>query len=565
MMSRLKPFLILGIFLLSLSQASSATLSEAALSDIIVRRMGATTQVVLVSDVPFLYRDFALKEPDRILLDCTGLLSLLPRRSFPAVERGGVVGIDLSRFEKSNLLRVAIRLNGSIPHTTFSEQNNLIISLATGDEDSFKEWKASDVPSASLSQQGPSPTPHSSPPLAAPSLAPPSPPAVMPAREQLISMDLEDADIVTVLRALADYSGRDIVAGPEVTGKVSMRLHSVPWKRALELIVKTAGYAYIEEDKVIRVTTAAKLAKERAELAMAEALVHRVYKLEFAVPGEVVATLNKILSTRGSIEIDVRTNSIVVNDIVSAQEKIAKMVTLLDSPTPQVEIEAKVVDIDYSASRALGINWTVVGLRSRTYNVEGDVQIEKPGERIAGFGTFNIGTVRSFAELDLTLRALEDEGKSETIANPRVTVVNNRKASIVGGKKFSLTVLDQRGNPITQLYTVGTKLDVIPNINSLDEVTMDIHSELSEVDEATVATGRPVMTTSEADTRQLVKDGQTVVLGGFIREKRSTSMSGVPILRSIPLLGALFKETATTYAKREVLIFLTPHIIPKTS
>ncbi len=557
-----KLLLILGILFLSVFQASSVGLSEATLSDILVRRVGTTTQVVLVADSPVLYRDFAVRGQDRIVLDCTGLLSLLPRRSFPSIMRGGVAGIDLSRFQKANILRVAIQLNGNVPYTTFSEESNLIVSLATGDDVPFQEWKASEVSPSALARETSNPGPYSEPVL------PPPPPAVPVAtapREQLVSMDLEDADILTVLRALADYSGRDIIAGPEVAGKVTMRLHSIPWRQALDLVVKTGGYAWIEEDGVIRVTTGAKLARERAEEEMAELMVHRVYKLEFAVPGEIMATLRRMLSSRGSMEEDRRTNSVVVNDIASAQHKVSKMIAILDSPTAQVEIECRVVDVDYSASRNLGIRWTLTGLRSRTYNVQGSADIGNPAGGVAGFGTFNIGSVRSFAQLDATLSALEEEGKSQTIANPRVTVVNNRKASIVGGKKFSLTVLDQRGNPITQLYTVGTKLEVIPNINSLDEVTMEIHSELSEVDEATVATGRPVMTTSEAETRQLVGDGETVVLGGFIREKRTKSVSGVPILRSIPLLGNLFKDTATTVAKREVLIFLTPHILKKES
>lgn len=554
-----KLLLILGILFLSVFQASSVGLSEATLSDILVRKVGTTTQVVLITDSPVLYRDFAVRGQDRVVLDCTGLLSLLPRRSFPSVMRGGVVGIDLSRFRKANILRVAIQLNGNVPYTTFSEESNLTVSLATGDDLPFQEWKASEAPPSALVKETSNPGPYSEPPLPPP--APALPVATAP-REQLVSMDLEDADILTVLRALADYSGRDIIAGPEVSGKVTMRLHSIPWRQALDLVVKTGGYAWVEEDGVIRVTTGAKLAKERTEREMAEPVVHKVYKLEFAVPGEIMATIRRMLSSRGSMEEEPRTRSVVVSDIASAQDKVGKMIAILDSPTPQVQIECRVVDVDYTASRNLGIRWTLTGLRSRTYNVQGSADVTGA---VAGFGTFNVGTVRSFAQLDATLSALEEEGKSQTIANPRVTVVNNRKASIVGGKKFTLTVLDQRGNPITQLYTVGTKLEVTPNINSLDEVTMEIHSELSEVDEATVATGRPVMTTSEAQTRQLVRDGETVVLGGFIREKRTKSVTGIPILRSIPLLGNLFKDTATTVANREVLIFLTPHILKKES
>lgn len=561
-MKSYKTLMVFGILLLIASQGVSATLS-----DIIVRKEGEKTEIVFSMDFPVNYQSLSLKEPYRIVVDCKELTSSLPEKNFPDIGRGEVIGISLSRFRKANLLRVAIELTRDIPYSVGLEGDNLIVSIATEDSFPFEEWRAAEA--AAPIKTAPRAAPakpvrkkevkHNPGPAYSPSLP------VASASERLLSLDYEEAPILTILRALAEYSGRDIIAGPEVGGSVTMRLRNVTWQQALDIVVKTAGFAYTEENGIIRVTTAAKLAKERRELEMTEPVIHRVYKLEFATPGEIRGPIIRMLSTRGTIEVDLRTSSVVVSDIVSSQEKVAKLIAILDSRTPQVDIEVKVVDIDYSASRALGIRWKVKGLRSTVYNMAADsITIANPAGGVAGWATFDVGSVRSFARLKATLTALEDEGKSETIANPRVTVVNNHRAHIVGGKKFSITVLDQRGNPITQLYTVGTKLDVTPHINSLNEVTMEIHSELSEVDEATIATGRPVMTTSEAETRQLVKDGETVVLGGFIREKRSKSVSGVPFLRSIPLIGLLFKDTATSYAKRQVLIFITPHILKKT-
>jgi type IV pilus assembly protein PilQ len=156
---------------------------------------------------------------------------------------------------------------------------------------------------------------------------------------------------------------------------------------------------------------------------------------------------------------------------------------------------------------------------------------------------------------------LEEKGKANTISAPRVSAVDNKKASILGGQRFGIPTRDMAGNTVIQFYTVGTKLEVTPHINSLEEITMEIHAEVSELDRASALAGRPIITTSEADTRVLVKDGNTVVIGGFIRKKETKSVRGIPILKNIPIIGALFRETTTTYEDRELLIFITPTII----
>jgi type IV pilus assembly protein PilQ len=342
-----------------------------------------------------------------------------------------------------------------------------------------------------------------------------------------------------------------------VSGNVTVRLHNVPWRQALEIILKSSGYAYREEGKVIRVDTGENLEKQDLDLP----LVSRVYKLEFADPGEVGNQATRLISSKGKATPDARTNSIVVYDVEPVQEKVRKLISILDSPTPQVEIAVKVVDIDAALSRGLGIRWTVKGLQSRI--VQGDITVNR-NPAVAGYGVFNVGTVPNLAQINATLQILETEGKTKTVAAPRITAVNNRTASILGGKKFSVTVLDERGNPIVQFFEVGTKLSVTPHINSLEEITMDIKAEVSEVDEASVTIGRPIITSSEAQSKVLVRDGNTVVIGGFIKQKEEKSVKGIPILRSIPILGFLFKETATTRSDRELLIFITPTIVKAT-
>jgi type IV pilus assembly protein PilQ len=335
-------------------------------------------------------------------------------------------------------------------------------------------------------------------------------------------------------------------------------LRDVPWWQALEIILKATGYSYVEEGGIIRIATSGELAQEREEREKAAPLVDRVYKIEFATVDEIAKVVSRSLSKRGRVESDIRTNSLVISDIAENQRKVEKLIRILDSPTPQVEIAVKVVEMNYGFSRDLGIQWSVDNVTSKKYNITGGLEI---GEDIEGSEQFRVGTLRNFALIDAKLRMFEKEDKLKTIANPRIVAVNNREARILEGKKFTIIALDQRGNPITQLYTVGTLLRATPHINSLDEITLDIHAELSNVSETSVLQRAPIITTSEADTRQLIRDGETVVLGGFIRETESTSESGVPILRSIPLLGNLFKSTSKAVSRREIIFFITPNIL----
>ncbi len=521
---------------------------SATISDVIVKSEENNTKVVIQADGIFTANTYSLKDPPRIVIDASNVTLGLTGLNYPNVNRGGINKIVLTRFEKMpNLIRIVISLDQDYSFLTSQENGNFILTVLSSLVLPVEEWHASLTPGVSFT---PPPTVEM-PEVPVPT---PVPRTVRPRAERLISTDFEDADILTVLRALAEYSGMNIVVGKGVTGKVTVRLHNVPWRQALEIILKASGYAYREEDGVIRVDTGENLEKQELDLP----LVSRVYKLEFGDPGEVATQVTKLLSTKGKATPDARTNSIVVYDVGPVQDKVKKLIGILDSPTPQVEIAVKVIDIDASLSRGLGIKWTVKGLQTRI--LQGDITVNR-APTVAGYGVFNIGTVPSAAHLDATISILESEGKTKTIAAPRITAVNNRTASILGGKKFSVTVLDERGNPIVQFFEVGTKLTVTPHINSLEEITMDIKAEVSEVDEASVTIGRPIITTSEAASKVLVRDGNTVVIGGFIKQKEERSVKGIPILRSIPIIGLLFKETAVTHSDRELLIFITPTIV----
>jgi len=176
-------------------------------------------------------------------------------------------------------------------------------------------------------------------------------------------------------------------------------------------------------------------------------------------------------------------------------------------------------------------------------------------------GQVRLGTVKPFGSVEATLQALETQNKANIISNPRITTVNNREASVVVGQQIPLIVQDFAGNAVTQLTTIGIKLNVTPHINVGNKITMDIHPEVSDLAAQATVQGGIIINTTMADTRVMVNDGETAVIGGLIRSNETETTRGVPILMDIPLLGNLFRSTSKTKAKRELLIFVTPKIL----
>ncbi|MDQ7798118.1 MAG: AMIN domain-containing protein [Candidatus Edwardsbacteria bacterium] len=376
-----------------------------------------------------------------------------------------------------------------------------------------------------------------------------------------VSMELENADVITVLRAMAEYSGRNLIVGNDVKGSVSMRLHNVPWARAFEEIVKAAGLVVEESGGIIRVMSPKQATENMRMREQGQELVTVVYPIEFAVANEITGSLNKILSSRGSIQVDKRTNSLVINEVSFKQTEIAELIRLLDTATQQVEIMARIVDVDMDVTKDLGINWNVSNIASYDANAElqnaSVPQLLPAGTR----PSMTVGTIRSFAQISATLSVLEAKRKANTISNPRITTVNNKEAKIVGGKKIPISLRDESGNTVTQMYTIGMVLTTTPHINSSENVTLDVKTEISDLDPTATILGGVVILTNEASTQIVLNDGETAVIGGLLQTKAGKSQSGIPILMDIPFIGALFRSTTTSTAKREILIFLTPHII----
>jgi len=402
--------------------------------------------------------------------------------------------------------------------------------------------------------------------------AAPDPQAVetLPALQEFtgrpISLDVQDAEIETVLRSLAAFSGSNLVASPQVEGKVTVKLEEVPWDEALAVILRAHAFDYIEENGIYRIGLAEDLRQEKLAVERARKQVEELAELHlglvalhYAHAPEVKEAMEKMLTERGNIEVDVRTNSLLINDIEERVAVISEMAVRLDSQTPQVEINARLVDMDVRATRELGINWHVNNFKSPGNNVAGSLDIADPIQN--PIGDLKVATVQDWGELMLQIEALEKDNKAHLISNPIITTTDNREASILVGQKIPLIVSDEAGNAITQLTTIGIMLLVTPHINSENRITLDLHNEVSDLSSQATVQGGVIINTSESDTRVLVENGETAIIAGLIRKVESKLDSGIPILMDIPLLGSLFRHSSKVRASRELVVFVTPSIV----
>jgi type IV pilus assembly protein PilQ len=380
-----------------------------------------------------------------------------------------------------------------------------------------------------------------------------------------IDIDVQSAAAASVLRMFSEFSGVNIIAGPEVDGKITADLTGVPWLVALDTVLRTNGYGWerMSED-IIRVTTLEKLNNERVNEEVLERkredflpLETQVIKVSYAKADEMQDPLKTLLTNRGKIETDERTNAIVVTDIADRVNRVREMAEILDYKTPQVEINAKLVDVDRRAQRDLGITWDVTGFNEGDGAADFSVDAPIPGP----VGVVDFSLIGTDADLNAQLQVLERKDMAHIISNPRITTADNKEATILVGKKIPLVIADEAGNAITQLTTIGIKMSVTPHINSDGRITLDLRPEVSDLLAQATVQGGIVIGTSEAETRVIVNNGQTAVIGGLIRQNESSTNSGVPILMDIPLVGYLFKSENKVTEERELLIFVTPRII----
>ncbi|MBM3247953.1 MAG: type IV pilus secretin PilQ [Candidatus Omnitrophica bacterium] len=402
-----------------------------------------------------------------------------------------------------------------------------------------------------------------------------------------VTLDFRDADIRNVLRILSYKSGVNIIVGPEVTGLVTIQLTDVPWETALDVILRTYGYGYERKGNIITVTTFEKLSEQRRleqELKAQEPLVTEVFTLNFAKAEAVVGSIKEMLTTRGRVNFDNRTNTVMVTDSISNIDRIKQIVPTLDAVTPQVLIETKIIKTTLTDTENLGVDWTaqitVSGAQHPTIWPFGSEKSNFSEDYLpdafpattavdgTGSGRFRYGTL-DFASLQAVLQVLSTRTDTNILSNPRIVTLDNQAANIIVGKKYPQPQYTYNAEQAKmqvsgwEYLDIGIILNVTPHVNKAGFVTLDIAPQVSDIDSfATVeGTSMPILTTEQAKTQVMIKDGETLVIAGLIKDQVSNTKNKIPILGDIPLIGLLFKKKTDTKQKTDLLIFITPHII----
>lgn len=372
-------------------------------------------------------------------------------------------------------------------------------------------------------------------------------------QEVLLTLDFKDADIRDVIRGLARISGENIVISPQVKGKVTMSLQGVNWQDALEMIASTYGLAVEYRKNYIKVITL----REWRQMGDAQPLKIKVISLKLADATMIKDIIRQFLSPRGKLEVDTSTNSLVIKDTVSQVEKIEELIKELDTRAPQIFIEAMVVDFKSSKTRELGIKWSV--LKETTSGVK--VDLSSAAALIVRYGK----SILDKKDLEMLITMFEEEGEAEILANPRVLTLDNKEAEINLVNKVPYRVTEFRDETqitSTKFEEVGVKLKVKPHITG--EL---IVSGISLVQSFLVGfrDGQPEIEERSADLNLAVKSGETIVIGGLKKEAEAETITKVPLLGDLPLIGMLFRRKVTQEADSELLLFLTPYIVTRPS
>jgi type IV pilus assembly protein PilQ len=398
-----------------------------------------------------------------------------------------------------------------------------------------------------------------------------------------IDLKVTNADVTDVLRTFGQISGLNIIVQPGVSGTVTAELDNVPWDQALEQVLKINGLSYELDGNVMRIAPVAVLrqeATEKQQLVQAQALsipLRTVFRRLSYASATNLATLLKsgqagLLSQRGSVIVDERTNSLIIKELPSFMDTVISIIDRLDTPEPQVMIEARIIETTKRFTRDLGIAWGFQGVADAAHGNttglvfpnngtgSGNVNLLQGGNN--GSLRFRLGNVLNTFNLDIALQAAENEGLIHILSAPKVATLNNQQASIQSGVQIPVQTI--ANNTVTVQYVNATlRLDVTPQVTAEGTVVMTINITKREPQLAFLvpgATNAPI-STKEASTKLLVRDGGTAVIGGIYKITNSQGENRVPGLANIPLIGHLFKNKSRSEENDELLIFITPRVI----
>jgi type IV pilus assembly protein PilQ len=579
---------------------------------------------------------------NRLVVDIPGVRSTA-RPSVIPVRKGGLDKVRVGQHTGPQKVRVVLDLTKQLAYTVTPEANTLIIAMGAVSaetagakrpqvETAAQEQQAAPAvlveaaapeqpataPSPQVTEEV-TPTPAVPKEAAVPRQAPPAPaPAKKertPAAKQQppedtestlvtgsgkftgrkISLDLQDADLINVLRLFAEVANRNIIIAPDVKGKVTVRMVNIPWDQAMDIILRMNGLGYVLEDNVLRIASVTALTKEANEEVQAkeakkkaEDLITRIVPVNYSTASVLEPTIKKGLSPRGETVVDVRTNTIIIKDIPQNVASIVALIKVLDKPVAQIMIDARVVEASLNFTRQIGVQWggnaqldaahgNATGLQfpnsvgvtgspllGNTDSGTGNWLVNLPAAIQAGSGGalgISLASLNKAFNLDLVLSALESTGEGKIISQPKISALDNKEAKIEQGLSIPYSTTSASGTQI-QFIDAKLALTVTPHATPDNKIFLKL-TVTKNAPNTTVlgANGQPSISKNEATTEILLADGETAVIGGILTIDVTVTDSKVPFLGDIPIIGWLFKNRITTNNRGELLIFITPRMV----
>lgn len=405
-----------------------------------------------------------------------------------------------------------------------------------------------------------------------------------------ISLNFQDIPVRTVLQIIADYNGFNLVTSDSVGGNITLRLDGVPWDQALDIILKIKGLDKRMEGSILLVAPGDEIAAREArelqakkQVAELAPLYSEYLQINYAKAEEVAALLkgeNKMLSARGSISTDARTNIMLIRDTSESINNVKRLIEILDVPVKQVIIESRIVTVNDNLTEELGIRWGfsdqqgadgVSGTLNGAESVSGGnipgvndrLNVNLPVGAPSGSIGIHVAKLSDGTILDLELSALERENKGEIIASPRITTANQQTAYIEQGTEIPFVQAASSGATAVTFKKAVLSLEVTPQITPDDKIILDLTiTQDTRGDTVATPTGSAVaIDTQEIGTQVLVDNGETIVLGGIYQQQKVNTVTKVPLFGDIPYVGRLFKNSSEFNEKKELLIFVTPRVV----
>ena len=400
-----------------------------------------------------------------------------------------------------------------------------------------------------------------------------------------ISLDFYETDIKNVFRILQHISGRNFAIDKDVSGRVTLSLeHPVPWDQILDLVLRMNGLGTVEEGNIVRIATLetlrqeenirnevirARKANEKEQMAL-EPLITEYLLINYSdAQKEITPHVEKLLSDRGSVTVDVRNNQLILTDTPSIIEKARILIEKIDKITPQVVIEARIVEATTQFTKDFGTDWDISTNASQR-GTNANIYKEALGgyygyntsmnlsDNESSFGLSFARIAGSPLVLNASLSAMETNRDGKIISSPRVVTLDNKKATITQGVEYPYTTRNSDGDVITEFKNIELKLEVTPHVTADNRISMLVTIDKNDI--ANETANGPSLSTNKVETELLVNDGDTIVIGGILKTTDTDTVNEVPFLGRIPFLGWLFKYKKNNNQKQELLVFMTPRI-----